>query len=448
MKRLVLQCAGAASLALLAGCVAVPTIDQAKLKPPKTVLIADIPDIKPAANIGMVWSSLPEWYFSSSFDHLFVIRRDAEAVPGVAELGAGQAEVENYVAAAAVSATHQLNSMPPSSTPGANLASMGVALLIGAMIESSAKETQLKAVEFPGLVQKVTPGIDLRKDFMQALTHSLEARGVQVRIMGQTRTHMPRLFWPAKDEEGKALSVGPFAKSPPVDADLLVQVVPTASYAAPGPLNNYARQVGVGLALFEGRTRKFIGWQAVQLKKDNRFEYARYDNLAADVANAGPELHRALMSLAPEVAAIISGNNKPEAAGHVPTREATQAPAGRHPPAAPAAPLAPPAATPAAAAVGPVPVAAGNATVPLPAAGPAPLAPAPAVAAPKAPAPAPVAATSAPPPVTATTIPVAAAAAPAGKKETRLQWLKQMHDAKLISTSEYEAKRQQVLAAP
>ncbi len=44
----------------------------------------------------------------------------------------------------------------------------------------------------------------------------------------------------------------------------------------------------------------------------------------------------------------------------------------------------------------------------------------------------------------------AAAAAPASasKKESRLQWLKQMRDANLISSGEYETKRQQVLSAP
>ncbi|MES2611039.1 MAG: DUF2846 domain-containing protein [Pseudomonadota bacterium] len=44
----------------------------------------------------------------------------------------------------------------------------------------------------------------------------------------------------------------------------------------------------------------------------------------------------------------------------------------------------------------------------------------------------------------------AAAAAPtsASKKESRLQWLKQMRDSNLISSGEYETKRQQVLSAP
>lgn len=43
---------------------------------------------------------------------------------------------------------------------------------------------------------------------------------------------------------------------------------------------------------------------------------------------------------------------------------------------------------------------------------------------------------------------VAAAPMPASKKESRLQWLKQMRDANLITSGEYETKRQQVLSAP
>ncbi len=42
----------------------------------------------------------------------------------------------------------------------------------------------------------------------------------------------------------------------------------------------------------------------------------------------------------------------------------------------------------------------------------------------------------------------AAAPMPASKKESRLQWLKQMRDANLITSGEYETKRQQVLSAP
>ena len=112
------------------------------------------------------------------------------------------------------------------------------------------------------------------------------------------------------------------------------------------------------------------------------------------------------------------------------------------------------------------------ASTPAPAAAPAPRsAPAPAtgtVAMPFVPDSKPVARTAAPAavpaaqsvPTTATVAVVspaqpapaatAAAAAPASasKKESRLQWLKQMRDANLITSGEYETKRQQVLSAP
>ncbi|WP_428003010.1 DUF2846 domain-containing protein [Acidovorax sp.] len=51
-------------------------------------------------------------------------------------------------------------------------------------------------------------------------------------------------------------------------------------------------------------------------------------------------------------------------------------------------------------------------------------------------------------PAPAPTTTAAAPAMPAGQKESRLQWLKQMRDANLISSGEYETKRQQVLSAP
>ena len=69
--------------------------------------------------------------------------------------------------------------------------------------------------------------------------------------------------------------------------------------------------------------------------------------------------------------------------------------------------------------------------------------------APPAPAAAPAAATVAVvSPTQPTATAQAAAPTPASKKESRLQWLKQMRDANLITAGEYETKRQQVLSAP
>jgi hypothetical protein len=51
-------------------------------------------------------------------------------------------------------------------------------------------------------------------------------------------------------------------------------------------------------------------------------------------------------------------------------------------------------------------------------------------------------------PAPVATTAAAAAPTPTSTKESRLQWLKQMRDANLITSGEYETKRQQVLSAP
>ena len=117
---------------------------------------------------------------------------------------------------------------------------------------------------------------------------------------------MPRLRWPALDKDGKAWEAGPLANSPAIDVDIVAQVVPMAVYASPGPLNNYNSVVGIGLALYEGRTRKFIGWQAFP-SEQNKLWYARYDALVGDIKNAAPAQRAALMSLVEPVSDAISG---------------------------------------------------------------------------------------------------------------------------------------------
>ncbi|MBB6557849.1 hypothetical protein HNP48_000513 [Acidovorax soli] len=123
---------------------------------------------------------------------------------------------------------------------------------------------------------------------------------------------------------------------------------------------------------------------------------------------------------------------------------------------APVAVAAPAAATPAPVTASPAaPAAPAGATVSMPfvpdskpvgrAAGPAPAAAAP--AAQSVPTAATVAVVSPAQPTPATPA-TATAATPASKKEARLQWLKQMRDANLITSGEYDTKRQQVLSAP
>lgn len=419
MERSVLKWAGVASLVVFTGCATKPKIETGKFSTPRTVVIADIPDVNPIANIGIFITPWPEPYFSKSADYHFVVNNAAKPLPGVAD----------YTAAANQIVIHQITTAPQPVSVGVGAAMGAAGGLVGALIQANAEATQKKAAEFPNLVRRATPRFDLRTDFMDALRKSLEARNIQVKIISETRNHVPRLYWPAKSDDGKALPTGAFSQSPAVDADLLVQVSPIASYAAPGPLNNYARQVGVGLALFDGRTRKFIGWQAIAFRApDSNFEYARYDSLAADVANAGPALQRALLSLVPEVASIVSGG-QPVVAGVAQARLAAQAPVATQAPAAVPLPLAAQTntAAPAASVVSITPAAAALST----ANGSATAAPAEAT-----PEPAAVAVATA----------VAPAGVPPNATTDKLRQLQKLYEGKQISADEYGKRRREILS--
>jgi len=428
MTRSIIHWLCVAAALVLAGCATKPKIEAGSFPTPRTVVIADIPNIVPVATIGAVYPFWPGTFFAGTFDFLFAIDNAAPPLPGV----------EKYNRVTDQMIIDQIIFSPQPISVGTGAAMAGVGGLVGALIQSSAEETQKKSVEFPGLVLKAVPDFNLRRDFMDALRQSLEAHRIEVKFLTDTRNQVPRLYWPAWNEKGQALITGPFAQSAAMDTDLLVQVVPIAAYVAPGPLNNYVRRVGVALALFEGRTRKFVGWQAFPFDApDSNFQYARYDSLASDVANAGPALHSALMSLVPDVASAVAGK-RAVAAGTTAPRNAVSAPAvATQAPATAPVPSATPANSASQASKGSQAIA-----VPpsLPPAVPqvsktTSSSPATSVSAP-----APVASPGSAKPLPTQAVP--------DKKAARLQWLQQMRDANLISASEYETKRQQVLSAP
>ena len=261
-----------ALLLAIGGCVTAPTVDVSKLGAPKSVAIVDIPDVKPLALIGIIVPHAGgpnQFHFSERSDEFFVVE------------GAARSAVPMY--------------------------STGQTGLVPALIEYNAADTQQKAGAFGAEIVKVYPGFDLRADFMKALRGGLEARGVTVSVLADGRTSAPRLRWPAADAQGKYPS-GSLDGTPPVDADIVLQVCPIAMYNSPGPLNYYNLRVSVGVAIYDGRTRQFLGRQALRFipVPDSR-SYARYDSLVADLKQAAPLMRDGLVSLAPQIADLATG---------------------------------------------------------------------------------------------------------------------------------------------
>jgi hypothetical protein len=287
---------------VLGGCVAQPTIDPKGFSPPKSVVILDTPRLHPAATVGVTvpWAPGPNWFhFSERADYYFL----AGSPQGPQRVDYAQGINEQ--------AMQQVYNSPKPMPMGQMAGAAFAGAAVGAIIQSAADETFRKSQTFVAEIYKIYPEFDLRADFMNALVPALKSHGVEATLSLDSSGSAPRLRWPATEEgkDGKVVLSSAGADGfPAVDADLLVQLSPLAFFNAPGPLNAYRRNVSVGIALYNGRTKQFLGRQNVWfVSSDARFEYSTYDALVADLRGAAPALRQALLSLVPDVASIVAG---------------------------------------------------------------------------------------------------------------------------------------------
>ncbi|MCY0915103.1 hypothetical protein [Massilia antarctica] len=271
--------ASAAMLGVLSGCLNAPMVDTSKYSAPKSVVIEDFPDMKAAAVIGVVVPksyAFPGFHFSRNADFFYM--------------------------------DDELDELPADAPPMFKYQSAGLldGLIVG-MVAGSEAATQKRAEGFHGAVLARLPGFDMRKDFLASLRKSLEAQGIAVTVAPSGRRSYPRHRWPAADKDGNKYPLGPLASSPAVDADLLVQVSPVAFYMAPGGLNAYRRNVTLGVALYNGRTKQFLGRQTLEFSNSGfDYQYMKFDTLVGDIPAAAPALRDAVLSLVPQLVDLIN----------------------------------------------------------------------------------------------------------------------------------------------
>lgn len=283
---------------VLYSCATYPQIDSKSFAPPKSAIIVNIPQMRVAALVGHgdpAYPVFPGFHFSEQADYFFV--------PG-AQSSAGASDLAQVMSSQAV---NQIAIMPNPPSPAVAGVAGGVAGALGAILQASAQEANEKARNFNTEFLKHIPGQDLRAEFMKALQAELKSRGVASTLSSDGGNSAPRLRWPAADLKGRAYPSGTSDSFPSVDADVLVQVSPIAFYRAPGSLTSYRRDVTIGIALYNGRTKKFIGKQTIKFAAtDSSYMYSNYDDLVKDLPAAAAALRLSLLSLVPQVADIVS----------------------------------------------------------------------------------------------------------------------------------------------
>lgn len=254
---------------LLTGCITHPKLDTGKFERPTSVAIVKPPPSRYAALISeQVF--LPGLHFTPNGDFFF------DAKGGVNKDGAV---------------------MP---------VPFGGGGVVGAIIESHSASVQNKAQEFHANVMKQYPGMDLAGELTEALRGALAARGVKTSIVTDSVDTPPRLRWSAPGLDPLQFPVAASDK-PAVDADLLLQLSPVVLYAAPGPLNNYRVVASVGVALYNGRTRQYLGMETFRFNPQAwRNEFSTYDGVAKSLATVVPAMREGLLSLAPTIADVVT----------------------------------------------------------------------------------------------------------------------------------------------
>lgn len=257
------------SVFMLTGCITHPKFDTNKFERPHSLAIVKPPPSYYAALISED-VFMPGLHFTPKGDYFFDVKGGANqngAVMAVPYMGGG---------------------------------------LAGALFESHSANTQNRAQEFHANVLKQNPGMNLAGEFTEALRTSFAARGIQTVIVTDSADVVPRLRWSAPELNPLEFPVAAIDR-PAVDADLLLQVSPVVIYNAPGPLNNYRVEASVGVVLYNGRTKQYLGMERFRFNpKAWHNEFATYGGVAGSLTTAVPAMREGLLSLAPTVADVVS----------------------------------------------------------------------------------------------------------------------------------------------
>lgn len=176
----------------------------------------------------------------------------------------------------------------------------------GAVLNMQAEKTQKKAANFHDLLSQANPELNFRRDFMDGLISSLEEKGLDVVVLNDQNGNVPYFRWKAPKSDGTSYQQVSQKSLETVGADLLLQVSPIAAYQAGSVLNAYARIATVGVALYNGRTKEFYGYQEFSSVDGVFTSYHQYDSLVEDIKISGPELYNALMALIPSITSTVT----------------------------------------------------------------------------------------------------------------------------------------------
>jgi hypothetical protein len=290
------------ALTALTACSSAPTIKTEKFTRPQTVAFVESPAMRNAALITAA-VYVPTFHFSPAADYFYLQDPALTAAGEPFPTDYRGTEAATVVSVAALTKVAPFNS-------GNTAAQVGTAFLVGALIDASAADTQKKAANFHEEVLKQIPGLDLRAEFSSALQKSLNGKGIRTFVVKDSINAPVRLRWAA---EGVNTNQNPTAATnlPTVDADLLVQYSPLAIYIAPGPLNNYRVRATVGVALYNGRTKEYLGHQTFAFDPkawDN--EYTTFSELSKNIDKVVAAERTALLSLVPVITEVISNESR------------------------------------------------------------------------------------------------------------------------------------------
>ncbi|HEX8989260.1 MAG TPA: hypothetical protein VF816_14975 [Rhodocyclaceae bacterium] len=178
----------------------------------------------------------------------------------------------------------------------------GASVASGAIAGFLTGSSQSRAAGFDGFVKHHYPGVDLNREFLNALKSGLRSEGYDVIEFAAKPIGTDKPTAPSRSSAVTADSVLA-AKPDDIQADAVMALDVSTSYAAPGPLNSFTRAISLRVLIAESRSRTLLLSRFYDYDKhfSDVYSYRTYGALTEDISRAFEGLRQALLSLVPEV---------------------------------------------------------------------------------------------------------------------------------------------------